>query len=67
MNLYFFIPISNRKNPTEFQELFLYDLNGLLLSNYDFTLPTKIYAPGWNNEGAIAEPTKDGNFLSTLI
>lgn len=49
------------QNPTEFQEFFLHDLNAVLVSNYDPTLPTKIYAPGWNNTGVSGYPMRDGN------
>ena len=60
-----FVGISNRKNPIEFQVLRLGDVNSLSSSNYNPSLLTKIYAPGWNNEGPIAYPTRDGKLLLT--
>ncbi|KAI9557551.1 hypothetical protein GHT06_017379 [Daphnia sinensis] len=48
-----------RKNPTEFQVLRTYDWNSIESSNYNPNLPTIIYAPGWDNNGSIAYPTRD--------
>ncbi|KZS04415.1 putative Pancreatic lipase-related protein 2 [Daphnia magna] len=52
-----------RKNPTEFQVLKSYDWNSIHSSNYNPNLPTKIYAPGWDNNGSIAYPTRDEYLL----
>ncbi|XP_057366812.1 pancreatic lipase-related protein 2-like [Daphnia carinata] len=52
-----------RKNPTEFQVLKLNDWNLVESSNYNPNLPTKIYAPGWDNNGSIAYPTRDEYLL----
>ena len=56
----------SRKNPTEFQELEIGNVESLLLSNFNASLSTKIYAPGWNNDGQIAFPTRDGIFTEQI-
>ena len=52
---------SCRKNPTEFQPLFLNDLDALKKSNYNPNAKVKFFFTGWGNDGSIAHPSKDGN------
>lgn len=49
-----------RKNPKERQTLILNDLPSLMASNFDPKLPNKIYAVGGDNDGTIANSTRDG-------
>jgi len=51
------------KNPKVFQVLKLGDLDSLMSSNYNPNLATKIYAPGWNDNGSIAYLTRDGQTI----
>jgi len=52
-----------RKNPTEFQPLFLNDLDALKKSNYNPNADVKFYCPGWGNNGSIGYSAKDEYLL----
>jgi len=52
-----------RKNPTEFQPLFLNDLDALKKSNYNPNAKVKFFFTGWDNDGSIAYPSKDEYLL----
>ena len=49
-----------RSNPKERQTLLLDDLPSLAASYFDPKLPTKIYGVGGDNDGTIANSTRDG-------
>ena len=60
MNLQFLLIDDFRKNPTEFEILRLEDVDALTNSSFNPNLPVKFFASGWDNDGSIAYPSKDG-------
>jgi len=62
-NATIYFQLFTRKNPTEFQILLLNDVEALKKSNYNPDALVKLYAPGWDNDGSIAYPTKDEYLL----
>jgi len=52
-----------RRNPNDWQILKLNDLPSLERSFFNPAVNTKIYAIGWDNDGSIANSTKDGTLF----
>jgi hypothetical protein len=58
LNLYI-----DRENPEDNRTMYMNDLASVEQSNFNPNLSTKLYAIGWNDDGAansLAYPTRDG-------